>query len=176
MQIKGCRKTRMISFFPSGKISMKRHLCNCENCALDKFDECTVHTSISDNINVQELIELDESDDMDPELFTFIEKDNYVAVYSQENSLELFYVIKVFDKCIADEDTTDIYSHVIQKGAQYCNGYYLEKISEKKQYIYYKQLKKAVYFYPNEVFSPWVPIDEDLCLPLGEYLFLANSI
>ena len=88
----------------------------------------------------------------------------------------LFYVINVNEKCVADEDTTDIYGHIIQKGSQYCKGYYLEKISEKKLYIRYKQLKNLVYFYPNEVFSPWVPINKELCLSLAEYQFLSDSI
>ena len=76
--------------------------------------------------------------------------------------------LKIFLEKEFEEDHSKIYEVI--------RVYYLEKISEKKLYIHYKQLKKLVYFYPSEVFSPWVPINEDLCLSLAEYQFLSDSI
>ena len=81
--ILGCRKARMISFFPSGKIETKRHLCNCTNCTQGEFNDCVLDDI--DKINVDELLPLD-SNDVQREMFTFIEENSYVAVYSREKN------------------------------------------------------------------------------------------
>ena len=109
-------------------------------------------------------------------MFAFIEEGGYVAVYSTRTSHELFYVLKVIEKCVAQQDEIDIYGHLIQNGAQYIKGYYLEKLSDRKGKVAYKQLNKIVYFYPSKCFCPAVFLDKDLCMPLGDYQFLADTI
>ena len=53
-------------------------------------------------------------------------------------------------------------------------GFHLEKIKEKGSYVKYKIMTKMVYFYRGEVFSPSVPIDENLSIPISVYLSLAE--
>ena len=55
----------------------------------------------------------------------------------------------------------DIYGHTVQKGSEYITRHYLEKVSEKKDRIYYKELAKTVYVYPVEIFCPSVPISQE---------------
>ena len=120
---------------------------------------------------------LDETDDVESEMFTFIESNSFVALYSASISLELFYILKVTEKDVAEDDIIDIYGHIIQKGSNYIKGFYLEKIDEKKGKFYYKQLKKTVYVYPHEVFCPFVALDKDgLFLTALDYQFLADSL
>ena len=120
---------------------------------------------------------LDETDNTESEMFTFIEEDSFIGVYSSSKSLELFYILKVIEKAIAEDDIIDIYGHLIQKGAQYIKGFYLEKVDERKNNVFYKQLNKTVYVYPAEIFCPAVPIDKNgLYISVLEYIFLADSL
>ena len=161
VRIVGCQKSRMISLFPDGSWQIKRHLCSCDPCKHGEFSKCVGELSdhsipdeiIDDNIDL-----LDENDDMDPEMYTFIEENSYIALYSAPNSLELFYIVKVVKKTIAVDDI-DIYGHTVPNGSEYIEGHYLEKINEKKDKIYYKELKKLelkklVYVYPTKIFLP----------------------
>ena len=171
----------MIIFSTTG-IQVRRHLYNCPSCCLGNFDQCKLNAHDTHNVDSQltdideELIALDETDDLKHERFTRFDKDSYVAVYSPENALELFYIVKVEKKCIANDEVFDIYNHIIPKGEEYCSGKYLEKVIQKGDYVQYKKLKKTVYIHPNEVFAPSVPInnDEDLRLPMAVYLSLAE--
>ena len=44
---------------------------------------------------------------------------SFVALYSASNSLELFYILNVIEKEVADNDITDIYGHIyVLKSAQ----------------------------------------------------------
>ena len=144
IQIKRCRRSRIILFFPNSQIQVKHHLCNCKNCSSGLLNDCMFETINS--VLDEELLSLDETDDLATEMYTLITESLCVAVYSDQNSLELFYLIKVENKCVADEDMSDVYGHLIQKGSEFCSGYYLEKIREKGEYIYYKLLRKLVYF------------------------------
>ena len=63
-----------------------------------------------------------------------------------------------------------IYGHTVQIGSEQITGHYLEKVSEKKDKIYYKGLAKPVYVYPAEMFRPAVSINQDqLCFTAQEY-------
>ena len=173
--IKGCKKTRMISLFLNNEWQISRHLCHCKFCMVGEFKMCLKdidYDTLEDETDM-----LDETDDVESEMFTFIESNSFVALYSASNSLELFYILKVTEKDVAEDDIIDIYGHIIQEGSNYIKGFYLEKIDEKKGKFYYKQLKKTVYVYPHEVFCPFVALDKDgLFLTALDYQFLADSL
>ena len=84
--IKGCQKTRMISFFPDGTFQTRRHMCSCKMCSIGKFDRC-VGNSFEETLEVaDELLSLDEEifQQRSSDMFSFSEVDTYVAVYSAE--------------------------------------------------------------------------------------------
>ena len=58
-------------------------------------------------------------------MFAFIIEGSCIALYSAPKSLELFYLLKVVRRTVADDDKIDIYDHTIQNGLQYIG--YLEK-------------------------------------------------
>ena len=49
-------------------------------------------------------------------MFAFIIEGSCIALYSAPKSLELFYLLKVVRKTVADDDKIDIYDHTIQNG------------------------------------------------------------
>ena len=75
-----------------------------------------------------ELQQLDEVNNIPNEIFSIVKPEWFVALYSSQNSLELFYLCKIFKMSIAEEDLIDIYGHVVQKGFEYFSGFYLEKL------------------------------------------------
>ena len=118
-------------------------MCSCQFCSIGCFNKCV--GELSNNISTPDIVDedldgIDEADD--PEMLVFIMGNSYVALFSSPKSLELFFLLKVEPKSAADQDMIDIYGHLIQKGSEYICGYYLEKIAEKKQKVFYKQLKK----------------------------------
>ena len=64
----------------------------------------------------------------------------------------------------------------MQKGSQYITGHYLEKVSEKKDKIYYKELAKLLYVCPAEIFCPGVPINQDRLFLTAQEYQLSDSI
>ena len=186
LPIKGCQKARMIAFFPDGTYSTKRHLCSCDSCLSGLFDKCNGDLSIrdeqsNDTVEDTELNALDET--VDPEMFTFVDVNSFIALYSDSKSFELFYLLRVTYKGIATEDMIDIYGHRIQEVSYYVEGIYLEKIDGKRSMrdkVYYKELKKKVYVNPYEIFCPVVLINQEdslyLTLAIEDYQFLAHSL
>ena len=118
-----------------------------------KFNNCELESSpdIFDELP-EELQELDESDEND--MHNFVSEGSFVAVYSSEKSIENFYVVKVIEKAVADGDISDAYGHVVQKGAMFIKGQYLEKVKEQRDTLCYKLLNKVVYIHPAEMFLP----------------------
>ena len=113
-------------------------------------------------------------------MFTLVEEGSFVALYSSSNSLELFIILKVSGKKVAEDDISDIYGHCIRKGTPYIEGKYLEKIEKKnanKNKIYYKELSKTVYIHPGEIFFPAVLVNEiDLSIDIEDYQFISDSL
>ena len=134
VQIAGCQKSHMISLFPDGSWQTKRHICSCCSCKRGKFIECdgelSEHNTPNEESIDNDLDLLTETDD--PEMYTFVEEKSYVALYSAPKSLELFLCTKSMEKTVANDDIIDIYGHTIQKGPKFIQGYYLEKVDEKK--------------------------------------------
>ena len=77
---------------------------------------------------------------------------------------------------MTEEEKSDIYGHLVNKGEPYIEGVYLEKLDkESKDKVFYKTHKKKVYVHPEEIFHPAVPINEnDLSLDKSEYQFLSS--
>ena len=72
---------------------------------------------------------------------------------------ELFYLVKVQKKRLAEENKSDIFGHIVQKGELYLEGVYLEKLEkETSDKVFYKLHSKIVYVHPEEILCPAVPI------------------
>ena len=175
--ISGCLKSSMISIFQNGECQIKHHLCNCEYCFLGQFSKCTIDKVSHEIELIDEIMSLDETDNIPNDMHLFIEEGSYVGVYSSGKSLELFYVIKIIEKCVAEDDISDIYGHIMQSGATYFKGYYLEKIdSSRRDILPYKQHKKIVYIYLAEIFYPAIAMSSQLTLSIEDYIFISDAV
>lgn len=137
LPIAGCRKSRMIAFHPDGTYQIKKALCSCNSCLVGKFNTCT-EESISPEIEGEELLEdLDEQlpEDAEPQSFTFTEENTIAAIYSASSSFELFYLIRINKKCVAEESKSDVFGHIVQGGDRYFEGFYLEKDKETQKKV-----------------------------------------
>ena len=70
-------------------------------------------------------------------VFDVIKKDGVIALYSSPNSLELFYLCKVKEFGIAQENLIDSSNHIIPKGSKFTKCQYFEgyKKSEDRSYV-----------------------------------------
>ena len=90
-------------------------------------------------------------------MFAFIIEGSCIALYSAPKSLELFYLLKVVRKTVADDDKIDIYDHTIQNGLQYIG--YLEKAKQTKGKVFKNNQASQCMFILVKYFVR-------LCLPL----------
>ena len=167
----------MLSFFPNGDWLMKRHLCNCSSCLIGSFNRCEDGDNLNQDPSIDEIIDEEFIETNDSDMHTYVEPNSFIAVYSSSKSLELFYIIHVIEKLIAEDDMIDLYGHIIPNGEHYLKGHYLEKVDQKKDKITYKKHKKVVFIHPYEIFCPVVQMNpEELYLPIEDYLYLADSM
>ena len=105
-------------------------------------------------------------------VFDVIKKDGVIALYSSTNSLGLFYLCKVKEFGIAQENLIDSLNHIIPKGSKFIKCQYIEKYKGKQQKIMYKLLPETVLVLPTQVLNPVVELDEDGSLSMENYLWL----
>ena len=117
----------MISLFESGEWQIKRQLCNCINCFVGQFSDSVADNAMEVTEISDKILSLDETNNTPNDIYLFVENDSFVGVYSAIKLLELFYIVRIIEKCVAVEDICDIYGHHVQCGANYLKGYYLEK-------------------------------------------------
>jgi hypothetical protein len=173
--IAGCRRSRMIALHADGRIEIKRDMCACDNCLVGNFSQC---------IDDREHEKADEEEDnlltnLDEEVedeFLYIEEQTFAAIQSSTH-FELFYIVKINKRCVAEHSKTDLGGHIIQEGELYFEGKYLEKTKETKTKVFYKEVNNVVFFHAREIFFPDVAIDETtLTLTKSEYQFIADAI
>lgn len=184
--IDGCQKARMIALLPDGTFQLRQRLCICEFCSIGKFDQCVAGGDPKNKSGVyyekleNEFRELDETDDVFPgDEFVYTEPGNYIALYSATN-FEQFYLFLV-DKKVSGEDTieakADIHGHYVEVGDDHFEGFYLEKVRENKDFVFYKQIKKRVFVHPESMFCADVPFDKDnLSIKKIDYVRLCQNI
>ena len=162
----------MISLLPDGTYQLRQRLCNCGSCLLGRFDKCSMgdlqNEDLRTGIYYQELEEelqaLDETDDtLEGDAFFCTEPGKYIALYSATN-FEQFYLYLV-DKQINGDDTleskTDVHGHYVEIGDNHFEGFYLEKVRENKESVFYKKIRKRAYVHPDSMFCADVPFNED---------------
>ena len=79
-----------------------------------------------------------------------------------DSNHELFYVVKLVQKGVASSDMVDSYGHKIYAGERYFEGDYLEKVTEKKNFVTFCILNKKdqqLYLRPKEVQHMFIDIN-----------------
>ena len=133
-EIKGCRKLHLISVSSSGVFTTKTILNSEDNNLLNLHFDTEVDLDDSMNAEVDDLFthsNANEDEVIDSSvLFSVIEPETYIGLPT--SSLELFFVIKVVSKRIAEVNKVDTHGHAIIAGEAYVVGNYLEKKETKK--------------------------------------------
>ena len=192
--IKGCRKLHMLSFFPDGSIQSKVNICSCNSCIEGEFISCLIEKGKSvqlvteasdDDDSAESEFENDfDEEETDTEAYelrsesvnSVLTKNTSIALFLSSNSLELFYLCKILDFGIADENLVDEYNHIVPQGSRYIECQYYQKEKETKSEIRYKLLPKRVYVFPTQVLSPLVNLSENHILKMEEYQWLSDSL
>ena len=151
LSINNCIKLHMISYFPNGSIQSKVNICSCDSCVEGEFTSCLIEKGKilqivdkardhdDDNSSESEfkndLKSGDESDTEAHELKaesvnSVSSRNTTIALYSASSSLKLFYLCKVLDFGIADENMVDDYNHLIPKRSKYKKCQYYQKQKE----------------------------------------------
>lgn len=196
LKILNCRRQHMIVYFPDGTIQLKENICICDNCFVGELKNCKLESgkilfqgdngSESEESESEESESEDEGEESDEDevnyelvgdtVFEAVEVGSVVAVYSSFNSSELFYLCEVKEKCVASENETDQYNHVVTKGSSFFKCFYLDKVKEKKGEVYYKRIEKTTFVLPYQVFLPSVQIDNKLAISSSQYMDLLSMI
>ena len=162
LKINGCMQLHMIRFSRNGNVTAKVNLCSCDACKECKFFEYLVENGLYliENSDVDSDKDLDESQDFiegedikneqnelyemrSDSVFDVIKKDGVIALYSPPNSLELFYLCKVKEFGIAQENLIDPLNHIIPKRSKFIKRQCFEKYKkceERSCINYYQKL------------------------------------
>ena len=158
LSITKCMKLH-ISYFPNRSIQSKVNICSRASCTEDEFISCLIEKGkivqvideASDNDDSNDSSEGEfENDISDDESKTeayelkaesvdsILKKNTTIALYFASSSLELFYLCKVLDFGIADENMIDDYNHLIPKGSKCIKCHYYQKRKESRSGIRHK--------------------------------------
>ena len=145
----------------------KEYLCDCKMCLSLSFDKCENTKNLNDNSILEEISSVNndsewfcDSDETVNKsyILEFVDMLAFFVVLSN-NSNEPVYFIKVEKKGIAECELRDRFGHVALVGEPYFKGNYLQKIRS-RNISKFKLLPNPVYLEPDEVYQPFVEIDE----------------
>ena len=135
-------------YFPNKSIQSKVNICSCDSCTEGEFTSCLIEKrkivqivdeasdhDDDDSSKSEFENDLESGDESDTEAYdlraesanSVLSRNTTIALYSASNSLELFYLCKVLDFGIADENILDDYNHLIPKGSKYIKCQYYQK-------------------------------------------------
>ena len=101
---------------------------------------------------------------------------SFVAVLSN-NLNQPVYFIKVEEKGIAKCELRDQFGHVVLVAEPYFKGNCLQKIRSRNiSKLQFKLLLNPVYLEPDEVYQPFVKIDENLTVTKELYMTIASQL
>ena len=107
-----------------------------------------------------------------------IERETFVGLRSPPRSIELFFVVKVINKEIANEMMKDSYGHIIAKGEPYLTVVYLEFKSQSRKNVQFGMSRNLTpaYIHIGEVFVTNIQMDENLSMDIQEYRLLCQEL
>ena len=111
------------------------------------------------------------------EMFNLIEVERFVAIRAPANSLEMFFIMKVSEKGIAEKNMMDnSEEHCVLKGEPYLMGKWISFQNESKKVGNYKESKTIeALIHVSEVFLINIPMNDKLQMDIHEYRMLCCS-
>ena len=148
--INGCHQMPMISVSPDDTFST-RTILDSEARKLLKLEfDVDDEENNQDDIDVAADTLFNCSDDeiiKNDVLFDIITPGTFVDLRTPSERLEMFYIVKVTSKNIADGTMTDNYGHCVLHRERFIEGVYLQKDMETKKHVKYNILSKPVFIH-----------------------------
>ena len=95
---------------------------------------------------------------------------------SHDKNHQLFYLVKVTNIGVANDDIIDDFKHTIYKGEKYIEGRYLDMIGEKNKYVKYCEVTGVLFIRTQEINHVFVDINPaTLIMSKQEYCSLLQS-
>ena len=115
--IVGCQKLYTISYFPSGRVTSRPQICDCDSCLNGYFQQCTVHGIVSGDLLSDDLISEDylfeeEEGLLDSLRQNLVAVGSFVAVKSDERGSTPYWLYLVVE--LMEADFVGIYFESIQ--------------------------------------------------------------
>ena len=90
------------------------------------------------------------------------------------NVTGLFFLCKVIGFVMLVLILLIITTILFAEDTQFIKSYYLEKVSDKKGFIKYRQLDRELFVLLLQILCPTVPHKKDFTLPSNEYQFIGD--
>ena len=113
------------------------------------------------------------------EVLNFVEANSYVAIRAPSNSLELFYLMQVVEKGIAESNLYEsAKEHCILEGEPYVIARWLSLIKEGKKTVKYKEVENAemTLIHIKEIFSTNIKLDDNMQMDITDYRMLCCGV
>ena len=184
--INGCMVQHMLLFKPNcNGVVAKEYLCDCIMCLALSFDNCENKEDTNENSTLEDINSgnndsewhCDSEETVDKNhIFEFVDAPSFVAVLSS-NLNEPVYFIKVEEKGISESELKDRYGHVVFVGEPYFKGKYLQIIRSRNNSTFqFKLLPHPIYIEPDEVYQPFVEIDQNLTITKELYSIIVSQL
>ena len=128
------------------------YFLNCNDVSFDTFEN-------KEDTNENSILEDVKSGENENYMFKFVDASSFVTVFSS-NLNEPVSFINVEEKCIAESQLKDQYGQVVFDDEPPI-GKHFQKFRSKNKF---KLLPYAVYIKPDEVYQPFVEVDQNLTL------------
>ena len=181
-KVNGCKGSHVMSFFPDGtsiKIwkTLKDFMQGTEADSYDTVDGGDTVEGDEDVDDTEEVVWCESIETTD--MYNLIDVGSFVAIRATSKSVELFHLMKVIEKGIAENNISDSsMEHCVLKGEPYllAKWYSFHKDGKKfAQFIESKGSENAL-IHVGEVFSTNIEVDEKNQMNIADYWMLACSI
>ena len=184
----------IICYHSDGSIEIKINVCYCKNSFIGDFLNCIDEKATfifakhfdnepSDSESSDSDDDYDDDDDDDDgsendeeeteqyelranSVFEVVKQENIIALYSPPSAFESFYLCKVLETAVANEEIVDTCNHHLNIRGKFIKCNYLEKVKGKRLFMLYKILSQIVYVLPSQVMNPIVNLSDNLELPI----------
>ena len=141
------------------------------HCLICEIDCITLHQISSVNNDSKWFCDSDETVSKSY-IVGFVDVPSFVAVLSNDLNEPVYFII-VEEKGIAECELRDRFGHVVLVGEPYFKGKIRSRNISKFQF---KLLPNPVYLEPDEVYQPFVEIDENLTITKELYMTIASQL
>ena len=155
----------------SEEVVSDEYLCDCPSCLNLDFDQCDqIDTDLVINMSEQDNRSLDNEEDEEQKLFEFVDVPLFGSLITA-NMFSPLYHVKIIEKWIAEEEIF-IEKCLFRKREPYFKGWCLHLTPSRGPRLQFEIETRPnddeVFFPLDEMFEPFVQVDESLTMHRNE--------